>query len=440
MERPRTTQGGDYSPLPSGPQENYTRQGEDDSGELEDCCESAMRKLAIGISSTVRRGDDEPVMEMESGRSTRSRARRVGPSDKRREKLFADIERIQGQIAERNERNARRRKRLEELKAQDDAEKWEDELYQTRVQELNEARVRIETSSSTSTQDIFQGVLQLNEEISRTASEIIRAAAPLSVTERHGLNIPHVIRKTLGKAFLFLFQSDEDHVLEDKQLVQAVLQIFLARSCAELIDCWTLGSNYFNHGMDKLYDRILQKETQMIAGKWRQLAFGKMPIGWNLQKHADHNARDVLQILGCAGWGGLNNLQVQPLIKELMVMADQLRKNVKMDMIGSDLRPWVALYNAKYHPVTMKDVANRFGMERTTGAERFHVLGSTALGLKAYQKVEGSTPRLTAQVVYQTKVLCVEPLRGRSSGTKTPIPRSDSTSRHLSRGRSFSMS
>ncbi|EKM81360.1 hypothetical protein AGABI1DRAFT_113015, partial [Agaricus bisporus var. burnettii JB137-S8] len=265
MERPPTTKApsrpplgiGGYLPLPSGPLENYTRQGEDDSGEVEDCCESVMRKLAIGISSTLRRDDDEPVMEMEPG------------SDERRKKLSADIERIQGHVAARNERNARRRERLEELKAQDDAEKWEDELYQTRVQELNEARIRIETSS-TSTRDILQGVLQLNEKISRIAAEIIGAAVPLSITERPDLNIQAVILKTLGKPFFFLFRSDGDPVLEDKQLVQAVLQIFLARSCAELIDCWTLGSNYFNHGMDKLYDRILQKETQMVAGKWRQ--------------------------------------------------------------------------------------------------------------------------------------------------------------------------
>jgi hypothetical protein len=173
----------------------------------------------------------------------------------------------------------------------------------------------------------------------------------------------------------------------------------------------------------------------MVAGKWRQLAFGQMPAGRGLEKYASLKAKQVLEVLACAGWGG-GISQVQPLIKELMVMADELRKNVKGDVISSDLRPWVATPGRDYHPSTMKDVTQELGIEGRS--ERLHVLGSTEIGLKSYWKTQSSTPE--SSVEFRTRVLCVEPLRRRLQGTQPRIPPSDSSPRRLPRGRSFSMS
>jgi hypothetical protein len=263
MEQPLATQvrsrptlrKDDYVPIPSGPHEADIRQAEDDSP-VTGCCES-LAKLAIECSSSSNRDNGEPLMEAVSGRLDRNRARRAGPWDEVREKLYADIERLQRHISERNERNDLRRARLEELKAQDEAEKWEDEIYRARIQELNAAQNRIRTISTLSTKDIFNKVSELNKKIAYIASEIIEA--PLSSVKRPELNVADTIRKNLHKDFLFLFQSNACPAIEDPQLVQAVLQIFFAHSCADLVNSWILGRFRVNDGMSRLYDRIAKK-------------------------------------------------------------------------------------------------------------------------------------------------------------------------------------
>jgi hypothetical protein len=131
-------------------------------------------------------------------------------------------------------------------------------------------------------------VFELNGKISRTASEIV--GAPLSGIKSPELNVADTIQKNLGRAFLFLFKSDVSPAMEDRQLVQAVLQIFLARSCAELIDCWSLERYHINRGMKKLYERILKtgvhprgipylKAHDLQKPKWWQGNGGNWPLG-----------------------------------------------------------------------------------------------------------------------------------------------------------------
>jgi hypothetical protein len=173
----------------------------------------------------------------------------------------------------------------------------------------------------------------------------------------------------------------------------------------------------------------------MVAGKWRQLAFGQMPPGRSLVRYADSKAGQALNILACAGWGG-DFSRAQPLVRELMVMADELRKNMKLDIMTSELQAWVATAGTDYHPSTMKDVTSQFGEEKRS--EKLHVLGSTEIGLKKRRKIEGSNVIQVATA--PTTVLCVEPLRRQLRGTQTRTPQSDPAPRPLTRGRSFSTS
>lgn len=176
------------------------------------------------------------------------------------ENLKAEREQLLRHQSYMNERNDIRRRRLESLKARDDAEKWEDELYETRAKELNSAHAIIETHSSATGRNIRKQVEDLNQQIVHISS----AAIGVSLAREDRSRVSESITNILGQGFLFLFQRSEGP-LESKEIVQAVLQIFLARSCVELIDFWYVGRDDINSSLDQLYNRILSKGESQDA-------------------------------------------------------------------------------------------------------------------------------------------------------------------------------
>lgn len=147
----------------------------------------------------------------------------------------------------------RKCKLLRSLTAKDDAEKWEDELFETRLKELRGARAVINTQSSVTEEDVRHQIKDLNSIIVQTAE--IAAETPLQ-TQRSVTQLEDM--KYLGKNLSIIFQQAENR-LDDQGFVRAILQIFLTESCMELIDSWHLENSDLNVALRGLYSHIRGK-------------------------------------------------------------------------------------------------------------------------------------------------------------------------------------
>jgi hypothetical protein len=117
-------------------------------------------------------------------------------------------------------------------------------------------------------------------------------------------------------------------------------------------------------------------ESQLLAGKWRQVAFNHLPRGLDqegLQQLTVNVVDIIVNIACCAGWGGGNISEVRALVEDLVVKAGTVREYTKSRLISADLVPWVAEAGDVYDPATM-EVENGSGMGGC-------VLGSTGIGL-----------------------------------------------------------
>jgi len=104
-------------------------------------------------------------------------------------------------------------------------------------------------------------------------------------------------------------------------------------------------------------------------------------------QYSDKKARQLMEISAAAGWGG-DASKVQDHVRKMMEEAENIRINVKADIISADLQPWIAVYCDVYDYNLMKDIGVSIGLERVEDEEDYHVLGSTELGLK----MDGADP------------------------------------------------
>jgi len=144
----------------------------------------------------------------------------------------------------------RKSKLLRSVIAEDDAEKWEDELFETRLKELRSARAVISTQSSVTEEGVRHQIKDLNEIIVQTAE--IAAETPLQ-TQRSVTQLEDM--KYLGKNLSIVFQQAENR-LDDQGFVRAILQIFLTESCMKLIDSWHLENSDLDMALRGLYSHI----------------------------------------------------------------------------------------------------------------------------------------------------------------------------------------
>jgi len=294
----------------------------------------------------------------------------------------------------------RKSKLLRSMTAKDDAEKWEDELFETRLKELRSARAVINTQSSVTREDVLHQIKDLNSIIVQTAE--IAVETPL---QTQGLVVQLEDMKYLGKILSLIFQQAGNR-LNDQGFIRATLQIFLTESCMKLIDSWHLENKNLDMALRDLYSHIHGKgeffcnnyiepfanfdaEEQTVAGKWRQITFGQQPQGTSdnfLSQYSDKKAQQLMQISAAAGWGG-DVSKVRPLVRTMMMKAENIRINVKARIISADLQPWIATYCERYDAQSMQDDGLNVGLKRVGDAKNCHVLGSTELGLR----IEGTS-------------------------------------------------
>ncbi len=152
----------------------------------------------------------------------------------------------------------------------------------------------------------------------------------------------------------------------------------------------------------------------MVVGKWRQITLAQLPLGPDtefFQQFVRQTTKGILGIASFAGWGG-DARKVQQRVRQLMEKAEEIRINVKSEIMSADLQPLFATCGEPYDRSGMKDVGHRFGMERAEGSTLLHVLGSTALGLKV-RKTGEETETMLEDSQCKTRVLLIEPLVAR---------------------------
>lgn len=176
--------------------------------------------------------------------------------DQQREEQFGALLQEQRELHESisrwNGKVERRKETLASLQEKDNAEKWEDELFETRMKELDSARAVIHTQSSVHGEDVRDQIKALNQEI----IQIAKIAASTSVSRPAGSL--ESVSKYLGDNLLLIFEQDHPY-LRDQQVVQAILQIFLTESCIRVIDSWHLGKPNLDELLNRLYGRIRTK-------------------------------------------------------------------------------------------------------------------------------------------------------------------------------------
>ena len=167
--------------------------------------------------------------------------------------LISEKAELEEKISALNAKVERKSEKLRSLIAKDDAEKWEDELFETRLKELNSARAVINTQSSVGGEDVRHRIKGLNEEIVQTAE--IAAETSLR-TQRSPIQLENM--NYLGANLSLIFRKAENR-FDDQQFIRAILQIFLAESCVELIDSWNLKNVNLDVALRRLYSRIRGK-------------------------------------------------------------------------------------------------------------------------------------------------------------------------------------
>ncbi|KAJ3568182.1 hypothetical protein NP233_g5880 [Leucocoprinus birnbaumii] len=292
--------------------------------------------------------------------------------------LLAEQHEMMKRIAHLNNELQQKSTTLQSLKERDEEEKWEDELFNTRLKELNNARTVIDTRSSVSGEAVRDQVKVLNREIARTAELV--AEAPIT-TQRPPIQLEGM--PYLRKNITLIFEKAGNR-LNNQKVVQAMVQIFLAEACMRLIDSWHLEKKNLDALLRDMYNRISGKEEQTVAGKWRQITFSQVPHGQTelLQKYSKEITRQVSDICSAAGWEG-DATRIQRHIRKVMEEAEKIRESIKGGMISADLQPWIAGYCGRYDEYEMKDASESLGLARLERGEVGHVWGSTELGLRA---------------------------------------------------------
>jgi len=175
-------------------------------------------------------------------------------------------------------------KLLRSLTAKDDAEKWEDELFETRSKELKSARAVINTQSSVTGGDVRHQIKNLNGIILQTAE--IAVETPLQ-TQRLAAQLENM--KFLGKNLSLIFQKIENR-LDDRIFVRAILQIFLTESCMELIDSWHLENRNLDMALRNLYSHIREKGEFFIITLGSLLTLMQRNKRWQASGDRSHLA------------------------------------------------------------------------------------------------------------------------------------------------------
>jgi hypothetical protein len=333
--------------------------------------------------------------------------------DHLRKSLERELGRLQAREAKMIRRINRRMQELVTLKTRDEEEKWEDDLFETRMKELEAANAIIETRSSFSKEDISIRVKEINEKIIRISSVLVVARS----SRPHISFLSDAVTNALGPHF-FSFLQKAGYFFEE-QTIKALLQIYLARSCATVICAWN-PEKYLDRSLDQLYNLIAVNgkircfciiptlefmkdfiESQVIAGKWRQMAFRQLPHGPDqeaLQKFTINIVHMILTIASCAGWGKGDASEIQPLIQELVVNARTVREYAKAGVIPADVQAWVAHAGDMYDPATMEGALN----ESEMGSR---VLGSTGIGLSV--RYVSREDGVAFQTLLPSKVFCI---------------------------------
>ena len=155
---------------------------------------------------------------------------------------------------------------LETLRRQDEAEQWEDDLFETRVKELEAANAIIETRSFVSKEDIIIRVKEINEQIIHISciSVVARPGRP------HISHLYNAITIALGRRFIPFFEKFG--YFFEEQTVKIILQIYLARLCATVIYFWSQEED-LNNRLDQLYSLIA------VNGKVPHFVFNR---SWSL--------------------------------------------------------------------------------------------------------------------------------------------------------------
>lgn len=170
-------------------------------------------------------------------------------SDNFRKSLERELDLLRTRQAKLIRRVNGRMQELETLRRRNEEEQWEDDLFETRMKELEAANVIIETRSSVSKEDIIIRVKEINEQIIHISS--------VSVVARPGR--PHIshlydaVTNALGSRFIPFFKKIGYYF--EEQTVKIILQIYLARLCATVIYFWSQEED-LNNRLDQLYRRI----------------------------------------------------------------------------------------------------------------------------------------------------------------------------------------
>lgn len=214
----------------------------------------------LGSSSKSKKREGDETAEKVVEKQSKQRKRKTSPLDEQKQQLGEEIDKMNREILQFNEMFGRKTAELQDLEAQNDKEKWEDELFETRLKELQSALPSIDPRSSVSTTDVQRQIEQLNQDIAAIAS----LAAQTRIAAKQ-VNLDDV-KNNYGEGLLVMFQA-LGGAEDEQRLVQMILQVFLARSCAELINSWDVGNAALGTLLDRVYDRVRSKGEHWIRNE-----------------------------------------------------------------------------------------------------------------------------------------------------------------------------
>lgn len=128
------------------------------------------------------------------------------------------------------------------------------ESTDTRIKSLDDGRVTWQVQSPKLVQG--EDVQGQTKDINLAISQIAGIASATSISKPGA--ILDNISKYLGDELLLFFQTDPS-CLGDKQVVQAIIQMFLSQSCMQLIDSWHIGNSNIDEFLHHLDSRIRMK-------------------------------------------------------------------------------------------------------------------------------------------------------------------------------------
>jgi hypothetical protein len=175
-------------------------------------------------------------------------------SEERKKALHDEIRILHDRISQLNDRNDHGRVKLESLKKRDDEEKWEDDLFETRMKELNSARTVIHTQSTITGEGIREQIKDLNEAIVQVAA----MASETEISRPAERDTWERFSTYLGNEAATLLRYFGDR-LNEKRFVQAILQMFLCRCSISLINSWSLEKPNLDSLLSRMYNRIRSK-------------------------------------------------------------------------------------------------------------------------------------------------------------------------------------